>query len=326
MPLRRLRRLAAAAASLALLSAGCGATGAVTGTGSGSGTDGPTRTVRTAMGPVDVPVSPKRIVVLDIGELDSLLTLGVTPVGAVRSDVSEGFPDYLPGDTSRTQVVGTIGSPDLEAIHALEPDLILSSRTRDGDHYDKLRQIAPTVLAERVGGVWRENFLLDADAVGRKAQAEKFLADLDARARRIGRSLPEPATVTASVVRFTGTEIRSYCASSFAGTVLHAVGLGRPAAEASEGSCPSANGTWAPLSPERLADADADYLFWSTYGPVDRSTEPRTTSSALWRNLRAVRGGTAVRVNDDYWFTGVGPSAAVRILDDLEEILGRAGR
>ncbi|HEY9388150.1 MAG TPA: iron-siderophore ABC transporter substrate-binding protein [Mycobacteriales bacterium] len=312
-------RVTALVAGLLLVGTACGSTSP---TGSDAATE-QTRTVQTAMGPVDVPATPERVVVLDIGELDSLLTLGVKPVGAVRAAVSEGFPDYLPGSTEGIKIVGTIGSPDLEAIHALNPDLILSSKTRDEDHYEDLKRIAPTVLAERVGGVWQENFLLDAEAIGKKAEAEKVLADFDARAKEIGTKLGDPSSITASVLRFTGTEIRAYCQASFLGTILTKVGFARPASQSSSGSCESTNGTWSPVSPEKLTEADGDYLFWSTYGPVDKSKEPQTTASPLWKSLKAVANGTAPRVNDDYWFTGVGPSAAQHVLDDMDTLFSK---
>lgn len=309
---RRVTAAVAGVAALALLAAGCGSADE-------EKTSGKTRTVQTAMGPVDVPEAPKRVVVLDTGELDSMLTLGITPVGAVRADVAQGFPNYLPGDTSKIKVVGTIGSPDLEAIHALNPDLILSNKARDEDHYDDLKKIAPTVLAEKVGAVWRENFLLDADAVGKKAQAQQVLDDFDTRATAIGAKLDPPKAV-ASILRFTGTEIRAYCDTSFLGTIVEKVGFTRPASQTANGQCQSANGTWSPLSPEKLTDANGDYLFWSTYGPVDKSTEPQTTASPLWKSLTPVKEGKAERVNDDYWFTGVGPAAAGKVLDDLEKM------
>ena len=47
------------------------------------------------LGETDVVGTPERVVVLDTGELDTALALGVTPVGAVRTDVSDDLPDYL---------------------------------------------------------------------------------------------------------------------------------------------------------------------------------------------------------------------------------------
>jgi iron complex transport system substrate-binding protein len=48
------------------------------------------------MGSTEITGNPKRVVVLDTGELDSVLALGVTPVGAVRADATTGLTP-LPG-------------------------------------------------------------------------------------------------------------------------------------------------------------------------------------------------------------------------------------
>jgi len=42
------------------------------------------------------------VVVLDTGELDSAIALGVTPVGAVRAPVEDGFLEYLSEETEET--------------------------------------------------------------------------------------------------------------------------------------------------------------------------------------------------------------------------------
>ena len=48
----------------------------------------------------EITGAPERVVVLDTGELDAVLALGVTPVGAVRTDVS----DTLPGERVRARL------------------------------------------------------------------------------------------------------------------------------------------------------------------------------------------------------------------------------
>ncbi|MFD5830755.1 ABC transporter substrate-binding protein, partial [Lentzea sp. NPDC060358] len=141
---------------------GSGPGGSGSGSGSGSAR---THTVKTAMGDVDVPVRPKRVVVLDTGELDSALTLGVRPVGATHSASEDGFPSYLPASgTKGIEEVGEIANPDLETVASLKPDLILTSKVRDGDRYEQLRAIAPTVMTESTGTAWKENFQLHAEA------------------------------------------------------------------------------------------------------------------------------------------------------------------
>jgi ABC-type Fe3+-citrate transport system substrate-binding protein len=47
------------------------------------------------MGETEIPDRPERVVVLDTGELDSMVALGIVPVGAVRAPVEEGLLDYL---------------------------------------------------------------------------------------------------------------------------------------------------------------------------------------------------------------------------------------
>src|SRR5688500_4681601 len=54
-----------------------------------------TRTVEHFRGATEVPVDPQRVVVLDLGELDSAIALGVKPVGAVQAPVEDGLLSYL---------------------------------------------------------------------------------------------------------------------------------------------------------------------------------------------------------------------------------------
>lgn len=76
------------------------------------------------------------MVVLDTGELDAVVALGITPVGAVSAFPDAGLQGYLADRTADTQVVGTIAEPNLEAIATLDPDLILSNEVRHPDIYE----------------------------------------------------------------------------------------------------------------------------------------------------------------------------------------------
>ena len=78
---------------MALIIGGCGGDG---GTGSTSGSDaGQRRSVVHAMGRTQITGTPERVVVLDTGELDSAVALGIKPVGAVEAIAGAGFPAYL---------------------------------------------------------------------------------------------------------------------------------------------------------------------------------------------------------------------------------------
>jgi len=153
------------------------------------------RTVQHTAGATEITGTPERVVVLDAGELDAALALGVTPVGSVRTDVSDALPAYIEDagvDPVDIEDVGTIAEPDLEAIAALEPDLILSNAVRHADVYGQLSAIAPTVLAEAIGETWEDNLRLAGEALGRAQEAGELLAEYEERAARGGRALRRP--------------------------------------------------------------------------------------------------------------------------------------
>ena len=172
-----------------LVLAGCGSADEGTSTSAPSTAAEGVRTVEHAAGTTEITGTPERVVVLDTGELDAVLALGVTPVGAVRTGVSDELPAYIEDagvDPTRIANVGTIAEPALEEIAALEPDLILSNAVRHADVYDQLSAIAPTVLAEAIGETWEDNLRLAGEALGLTDQAEQLLADYEERAAEVG--------------------------------------------------------------------------------------------------------------------------------------------
>ena len=90
------------------------------------------RTVKGALGSVQIEKKPSRIVVLDSGELDDVLALGITPVGMATTAGQSGVPSYLADKAQGIKTVGGISELNLEAIAALKPDLILGSKLRSG--------------------------------------------------------------------------------------------------------------------------------------------------------------------------------------------------
>jgi iron complex transport system substrate-binding protein len=280
-----------------------------------SGTDtGGTQEITHAMGTTTVPKNPQRVVVLDTDKIDTAVSLGVKLVGAAKTAEVEAFPSYL-GDLSAVKPVGLLAEPDLEAIAALKPDLILGSKFRAEKFYDELTAIAPTVFTEKVGITWKENFLLDGKALGQEQKARDLLAAYEKRAKDLGSSLP-PLKV--SIVRFMPAEIRVYGPDGFSGIVVKDTGLGRPDRQLLANK---EDKRFDKVSPERIAEVDGDVIFVSAYGA--KAEEQRTTVTAgnLWKELSAVKAGKVYPVADETWMTGIGVTAANRILDDLDKHL-----
>ena len=83
-----------------------------------------------AAGKADVVADPMRIVVLAGDELDALCALGLQSriVAAALPDGSDSQPWYLGTVIHDVPAAGTRTEPDLAAIAAAEPDLILGSK------------------------------------------------------------------------------------------------------------------------------------------------------------------------------------------------------
>lgn len=266
------------------------------------------RTVSHAMGETDVPADPQRVVVLDTVLLDASVALGVVPVGAALVEGTEGLPAYLGPDVAEVQPVGTIMEPSLESIGALEPDLILSAKSRHEDLYDELSGIGPTVFVEAPGGDWRGSVAIVGEALGQADQSRAVLEEYDERAKAL-RTEVEPQSLTAQVIRpRDGGAIRLYGPGTFTGDVLTDAGLTIP---------------------------DQD---WEDNGILEVSTE---FSGALATDVVFVSGGEAepelpawvtesldtggsriIEVDHASWIAGVGPLGAEAILTELEEHLG----
>ncbi|MFG2289926.1 ABC transporter substrate-binding protein [Streptomyces sp. NPDC048595] len=340
MPLRRRGSAAIALAAAGALSlAACGSSGAggKGGDGAGSkavaqggqdfakaaeetakmGTDAEPgrfpRTIEHAMGRTRLKAAPKRVVVLDVGELDNVVSLGVKPVGYAPTEGDGGVPDYLKKAAGHPRSVGTVNGLDLEAVSNLKPDLILGSKLRAEKQYRQLSKIAPTVFSIRPGFTWKQNYLLNAAALDKTAEAEAELAAYETKARELGADIgPKKPTVT--MLRYMPQFTRLYAKQSFIGTILRDVGLPRPENQRIDDLATE-------VSPENIDQADADWIFTGVYGDPKATKRESAERNPLWKNLKAVRDGHAKNVQDETWYLGLGVTAADRVLDDLRGFL-----
>ncbi|WP_211439617.1 ABC transporter substrate-binding protein [Corynebacterium glutamicum] len=271
------------------------------------------RTVVHSRGETTIEKRPERVVVLDSGEIDQVLSLGVTPVGISSPKDASSQPEYLADQLENVQVIGTNDDLNFEAIAALEPDLILGSKLRVDDSYEQLAQIAPTVLSIRPGFPWKENFLLTADALGLEEQAVTILNDYQTRVDQVRESIDGSPEI--SLVRFMPGRTRLYGNLSFIGVILKDLGLSRSEIQ-------NIDDLAVEISPENIADANGDWIFYSTYGKPEATEQDNILSNELWHNLPAVQDGHALEVNDESWFMGLGPLGANEVLNDIENILG----
>lgn len=230
-----------------------------------------TRTVRHALGESEVPKEPQRIVASqDQNMLLPLLELGAGEqvIGSVGG--ADGtFRRTGAFDTSSITHVGLNGEPNLEAVAALEPDLILGTdATVSAENYAQLSQIAPAVpVVQFVRPLW--NALFDvALLTNRQEEMVALKARYDARVTELREALGDPSRIHLSLLTpYRGQFYFDAGAFESSTTLLRdlSVSIPRLHKEAIE------SGDYPNYSAEVLPQVDGDALFIYNYSGDDEN-------------------------------------------------------
>jgi ferric hydroxamate transport system substrate-binding protein len=141
--------------------------------------------VRHNRGEITLDSPAKRVVVLEWTFTEDMVALGVQPIGNADNT---GYKQYVSSEAaldSSVTDVGTRDEPNLEAIAALKPDLIISNVDGNAAIYDQLKAIAPTVEYSLNSGngydydKMVEIFNNIAVALGKEDKAKQVLKELD---------------------------------------------------------------------------------------------------------------------------------------------------
>jgi len=168
-------------------------------------------------GTTEVKSEPKRIVTIGLTDQDTVLALGTVPVAVTEwFGKAEGriFPWADDEFAAASNPLGEGKRPEIlkdekqfERIAALKPDLITAIYSNMSQQdYDLLSKIAPVVAGPK-GDVayttkWQTQTELIGTAMGKKDQALKLIADVDAKVAEAKAAHPEFAgksAVTAAV-------------------------------------------------------------------------------------------------------------------------------
>lgn len=313
----RTRRPALVAGTLLLaLTTACTAGASDADTDAAAGPE--TRSFEHAAGTTEIPVDPERIVTTtDQNALLPLLELGIEPVGSaglLNPDGSTLFRRTEGFDTEGIAFVGAYGEPNLEGIAAVRPDLIVGYEF-DGDFYDDLSRLAPTVLVQVFDRPLTDALEDFAAVVGREDEAADLRAAYEQRIADFREALGDRlGTLSVSILSAgdPGTFYRADVGQAM-GTVVDDLGLTLVEAQAADDGN-DAN------SLERLADRDADVVILVDYS--GEQGEPDAGTRALleaptYERLAAV-GADQAHVIDGTRTVGAAWARMGAFLDVLE--------
>ena len=272
-------------------------------------------TVEHAMGSTTLEKTPEKVVILTNEGTEALLALGVTPVGAVQSWTGDPWYDHIADEMKDAEVVGLESEVNVEAIAALQPDLIIGNKMRQEAIYEQLSAIAPTVFAEDLRGNWKNNFELYAKALNKEEEGKEIIEAYDTRIADLKEQLGDKLNMKVSMVRFMAGDVRIYQKDSFSGVILDQLGFARPESQnVNEFAIKGATKEQMPLM-------DGDILFYFTYETGDNAAtelEKEWLEDPLFKNLEVAKKGEVHKVDDVIWNTAGGVKAANLMLDDIE--------
>jgi iron complex transport system substrate-binding protein len=295
-----LRGAALLAATVLVTSCGSDDTGSsedAAASSSPSGSGASPVTVQTAFGPVEVPEEPERVVALGWSDAETALALGVQPVGASDwlgfggegvGPWAEGLYDEAPENIETLE-------PSLEAIAALDPDVILDTRSpATQDRYDALSAIAPTIgQPEGVGPyqtTWQQQLDLVGQALGREEEAAGLQAEVEQQFTEAAEANPQFEGTEVAVGAYTSEGFGAYVRGDTRVDFMEALGFTNEAAVqdlAGESFSVSLSEEQVPL-----LDAPLTVVF-----PIFVDAA-QITSNPLWQSLPSVQQGNALVLED----------------------------
>ena len=332
----KLKKLCSAVVACAVLMTGCSATTTEENKNDIQNTSGeyPIK-IQHAYGETVIESEPKNIATISWGNHDVPLALGVVPVGVSKANYGESDENgLLPWTAEKYKELGVenpvvyddVDGLDYEAISDSNPDVILAAYSGiTQEEYDLLSEIAPVVAYPENAWqtLWREQITMDATAMGKKAEGEKLVKDLDALIKEKTANYTDLKGKTAVFCYFNPADLGKfyiYLPTDPRAAYLTDLGLSFPESISKLG----ADSFSIEISAENIdVLKDADILV--AYGNDDLLKALQ--SDALLGTVPAVKNGAVALIEDGSVLSASCTPSALSIpatIDEYLEILGAA--
>lgn len=261
-----------------------------------------TKSFTDAMGTKEIPVNPQRI--FSVSATTQLLALGITPVGGLKYEIEQDY--YLNEYMGEIQIAGDY-PPDMEAVTALEPDLIIASSFVAPEVVEQLEKIAPTVLYSWESNLY-DQLRFVADIVDKNEEAEAWIKKHE---EKVASNKDKMKTIVGEGQTVAAIEIFKdkfqVAGNRNIGFVLHELlGLKRlpyiqEQIDKNGGYLVYTEGQ----SMEKLPDLTSDYLLIKVNDTQPGSLQffEQMQKSAIWKSLPAVQKGNVFIIPHDKWWS-----------------------
>ncbi|WP_158636091.1 ABC transporter substrate-binding protein [Tsukamurella sputi] len=252
----------------------------------------------------EAPHAPQRVASLGLGDVDTLLALGVVPVLVApwaqdaKEPVGEWAKPLLQGKNPQT-LLGTGTNLDTKAIETLaaaKPDVIVAVNSGfDDATFARLEAVAPVIRRPAQyaawGVPWEEQVRAISSGVGRAAQGDALITKTQNTIRRAQDQHPQyRGRTAATVLPKSDGGFYAYATSDGRGQVLTMLGFALPEKVS---SLIPAGKFFAEIPAERVDVLDLDALVYLDYG-TKVSADTAFRSLAVSREHRVATIGRSI--------------------------------
>jgi len=258
-------------------------------------------TVTTANGTTELAAAAERVVALSFPDVDTVVALGVTPVGVQPDPFTEtGIPVWLTDALlpDETTVLNITEEVPLEDVVALNPDLIIDTLgSRSASVFDTMNAIAPTLsgLPELQVDVVTDRTRLIGQLLGKSAEAEAVLASVDAGIEAFKAEFPQLEGTTFAFGTVRSAEAIGVIRedSHFAVQLFSRFGMSvTPALRSDDRELQGTAGAVS-ISLEEIQLIESDVVFLA-YGSAEVQAE--IEASPLYQSLSTVQRGNFIAI------------------------------
>ena len=276
------------------------------------------KTIVHDFGTTELKKVPKRIVILDNLYGEILDPLHITPVGATTGQAdSQEFSTLFKKQYKDAKVVsvGWQGSPDLDKIAELKPDLILMTGEQE-DLYDELSEISPTVgyqINTDENWDYHETSLKVAEIFDKRDEMKKDLDRVDAREAVFAENVKAKfGNQKLMYLRVTDNDIRYYAYGHF-GYLYDTYHFNR-----AETFNP--DDMFQVIDPDKLKDINPDLLI--VQADSQELLDNKLKNNPVWSSLKAVQNNKVIYADYSTYMLGFGIVSQEAIMKQISDEWG----
>lgn len=280
--------------------------------------DKPTIEFQHKLGTTQIVESPERVVIFDIGAMETFDELGLPMVGLPLSNLPNHLAKYK--DMKEIGDIGTVKEANFEKVHALNPDLIIISIRLEAS-YDEFSKIAPTIFYDVDPNDYMTSFKANTRMIGRlygkEDEVEKHLKEID---QDIENTQRKAATLDQKslIVLFNNSNFSAFGRGSRFG-FIHDV-LGVPATD--EGLDVSRHGQ--KISNEYILEQNPDILYVVDRNVIVNSipTNKSDVENTLIQQTNAYKNGKIFYLDPQVWYLSQGGiTSTKKMIKEIEDSL-----